>query len=188
MFSKFALVLSWFIFAPFAIILSLIFLHQDNKIVNLSEKIATNTYIAETDSHIDGEILGIEIKDTRPYIITNLLKGRVLEPYAGYMVEIADKYGIDFRLIPAIAMKESSGGDKAPPGTYNAWGFENGRTVFHSWDQAIDNVGKTLKERYIARGLITPEQIMAVYAPPQLETGGKWARDINYFFSQMESL
>ncbi|MBI2327632.1 glucosaminidase domain-containing protein [Candidatus Curtissbacteria bacterium] len=188
MFSKIALVTSWFLFAPLAIILSLIFLHQDVRIISLSGKIATGTYPQTIGSHIEGQVLGVQISDTRPYIVANLLEGRQLEPYAQYMVETSDKYAIDYRLIPAIAMKESGGGDKAPPGTYNAWGFENGATVFNSWEQAIDIVGKTLKERYIAKGLTTPEEIMAVYAPPQLLTGGKWAKDIHYFFSQMESL
>ena len=188
MFFRFALVISWFLFAPLAIILSIIFLHQDSKIINLSQKIAANNYAAPANNRIEGQVLGIEISDIRPYIVANLLNGRALEPYSQYMIEIADKYQIDFRLIPAIAMKESGGGDKAPYGTYNAWGFENGSTVFNSWEQAIDIVGKTLKERYIARGLVTPEQIMAVYAPPQLLTGGKWARDIHFFFSKMESL
>ena len=188
MFSRLALVITWFLFAPLVIILSIIFLRQDSKIVNLSQKIAANTNSALANNHIESQVLGVEIKDTRPYVVENLLKNRALEPYSQYMVEVADKYDIDFRLIPAIAMKESGGGDKAPPQTYNAWGFENGSTVFNSWEQAIDIVGKTLKEKYIARGLVTPEQIMAVYAPPQLTTGGKWAKDVNYFFSRMESL
>ena len=189
MIGKFGLVIFWFLFAPLAIILSIIYLHQDSKLISLSQKIAKNNYPETANNiNINSQVLGVEIKDARPYIIHNLLEGRELEPYSKYMVEVADKYQIDFRLIPAIAMKESGGGDKAPAGSYNAWGFENGTTVFDSWEQAIDIVGKTLKVKYIAKGLVTPEQIMAVYAPPQLETGGKWARDVNYFFSQMESL
>jgi hypothetical protein len=108
--------------------------------------------------------------------------------YSKQIIEASDKYGIDWRLIPAIAMRESGGGDKARPGSFNAWGFENGRTNFDSWESAIESVAKTLKVRYVDKGMTTPEEIMAVYAPPQLSTGGKWAQDINYFFSKLETL
>ena len=104
------------------------------------------------------------------------------------MVEVADKYDIDYRLIPAIAMKESGAGTAIPESSYNAWGFENGRTRFTSWETAIETVGKTLNKRYITKGMSTPDEIMPVYAPPQMETGGKWAKDINYFYTQMETL
>ncbi|KKP93653.1 MAG: hypothetical protein UR98_C0003G0023 [Parcubacteria group bacterium GW2011_GWA1_36_12] len=85
-------------------------------------------------------------------------------------------------------MKESGGGTASSQVTHNAWGWENGRTNFSSWEYAIETVGRTLKNNYITKGLITPEQIMTVYAPPQIYTGGKWAEDINSFFSQMETL
>ncbi len=136
---------------------------------------------------LDGQVLGIQISDMRPFQVANILKNTILEPYAPYMVEVADKYGIDYKLIPAIAIKESGGGNKAPKNTYNAWGFENGKTQFQSWEQAIDIVGKTLKVRYVAKGLVTPEQIMPVYAPPAIANGGGWARDINYLFSKIEN-
>lgn len=136
---------------------------------------------------LEGQVLGIQISDMRPFQVANLLKNTVLEPYAPYMIEVADKYGIDYKLIPAIALKESGGGNTAPKDSFNAWGFENGGTKFNSWEQAIDIVGKTLKERYVAKGLTTPEQIMPVYAPPAVKNGGGWARDINYFFSKIES-
>ena len=85
-------------------------------------------------------------------------------------------------------MKESGGGTTVDEASHNAWGFENGRTYFDSWDTAIPIVAKTLKERYVDKGLISPEQIMAVYAPPAILNGGGWAKDINLFFSQMETL
>lgn len=148
----------------------------------------TSSLIAQESkaNSLDGQVLGIQISDMRPFQVAGILKNTVLEPYAPYMVEVADKYGIDYKLIPAIAIKESAGGNQSPKNSYNAWGFENGRTKFESWEQAIDIVGKTLKVRYVAKGLVTPEQIMPVYAPPAIENGGGWARDINYLFSKIE--
>ena len=46
-----------------------------------------------------------------------------LEPYASSVVEVADTYNLDFRLIPAIAMQESNLCKKAPENSYNCWGF-----------------------------------------------------------------
>src|SRR5258706_444671 len=46
-----------------------------------------------------------------------------LEPYANDIVKAADQYGLDFRLLPAIAMQESNLCRKMPEGSNNCWGF-----------------------------------------------------------------
>lgn len=189
MFKKPGLILVWFLITPLVLVATGLVFYQQSKITKLLN--STPAFLlsdTQTSNQIDGQILGVHVADERPYLIANILKNRTLEPYSHYMVEVADKYGIDYRLIPAIAMKESGGGNKARSGSFNAWGFENGRTNFDSWEQAIDIVGKTLKERYIARGLNTPEEIMPIYAPPQLYTGGKWAKDVNYFLRKIQPL
>ena len=186
---KLALVFLWFLATPIALISLGILFHQHSLITNLT-KIAstfTNGESAKT-TQINGEVLGIEISDMRPYYVENFLKGTRLEPYSHYIVAVSDKYNLDYRLIPAIAMRESNGGNAVKEESHNAWGWENGRTYFDSWEVAIETVGKTLRERYADRGLITPEQIMPVYAPPQVEKGGKWAQDINHFFEKLQSL
>lgn len=137
--------------------------------------------------NVDGEVLGIQIYDKRPFVLSNFLKKTPLEPYSSYLVEVADKYDVDYRLVPAISMKESGGGNMAPNESFNAWGFENGRTKFGSWEEAIDKVTKTLKERYIAKGLTTPDLMMPVYAPPAMENGGGWAIAINSYLDKMEA-
>lgn len=188
MFKKLALVFLWFLLTPTFLsvsIISVIKKNNNNQSPSISSSIATEVNL---QNNLDGQVLGIEISDLRPHIVANFLKNTPLAPYSEQIVKVADEHGIDYRLIPAIAMKETGGGVAAPIGSFNAWGFENGRTRFDSWEIAIGTVAKTLKEKYIARGLITPDQIMPIYAPPQLLTGGKWARDINFFFSQMEAL
>lgn len=137
--------------------------------------------------HVEGEVLGIQIYDKRPFAVSQFLRRTALEPYSSYLVEVSDKYGIDYRFIPAIAMKESGAGNVIPSGSYNAWGFENGRTRFGSWEEAIDRVGETLKERYIDKGLTTPDLMMPVYAPPAMENGGGWAIAINGYFEKIAS-
>ena len=189
MFKKLGLIFIWLLITPFVLLTSGLFMHQINKnsqaaVVGLPQMSSD----LSLKNQMQGEVLGTQIEDLRPYYVANFLKNTKLEPYSGYMIEASDKYGIDYRLIPAIAMKESGGGNAIKEVTHNAWGFGNGRTVFDSWPSAIDSVAKTLKERYIAKGLNTPEEIMPVYAPPQVETGGKWAKDINFLFSKLESL
>lgn len=184
---KFAVVFSWFILTPIVIVLLLVLSSQNSKIISLLD-VGPSVAQTSTSNELDGQVLGIQITDMRPYYIANFLKNTRLEPYSHYIVKVSDKYNLDYRLIPAIAMKESGGGNAVKEYTHNAWGWENGRTVFPSWEVAIDTVGKTLKEKYADRGLVTPDEIMPVYAPPQIYTGGKWAKDVNHFFEKLQSL
>lgn len=187
MFKKVAFATVWFLATPLLIgVTSLLFYNKSKP--SETSFTATPLVVNEFPSRdLYGQVLGVEITDNRPYIVEGFLKGTPLAPYAQEMVTVADKYNLDYRLIPAIAMKETGGGNAAPSGSFNAWGFGNGRTEFTSWESAIESVGKTLKTKYADKGLITPEQIMPIYAPPQVYTGGKWAKDINHFFSKMES-
>lgn len=108
-----------------------------------------------------------------------------LLPYADDVILAADKYGIDYRLIPAIAMQESNLCKKAPKDSYNCWGFGiYGKKVtrFDNYKDAIDTVTKTLASKYKANGLETPEQIMTKYTPG---SNGSWADGVNHFMDQL---
>ena len=189
MLKRLGLVFLWFLVAPVTIAALAISLQNQEagKIASISQPIIVSNDTVGPNT-IEGQVLSVKIEDMRPYIVEDFLKNTALESHSEFMVTTADKYSIDYRLIPAIAMKETGGGNASPSGSYNAWGFGNGSTQFTSWEGAIESVAKTLKEKYIDRGLVTPEEIMPIYAPPQMYTGGKWAKDINFFFSQMESL
>jgi hypothetical protein len=109
-----------------------------------------------------------------------------LLPYAQNVVSAADKYNLDYRLIPAIAMQESNLCKKAPIGSYNCWGFGiYGKNLarFSSYPEAIDTVTKTLATQYKDKGLETPEQIMAKYTP---SSNGSWADSVNLFMNQLQ--
>jgi len=71
--------------------------------------------------------------------------GRHKLPLTGYgmtMVLAAEKYGIDWNLIPAIAMRESTGGKFA---CYNnPFGWGSCKIKFASYDDAIEAVAKNL--------------------------------------------
>ena len=136
-----------------------------------------------------GEVLGAAVEeDARPVIIEKYLEkyDSPLLPYAQDLFNASEKYGVDYRLIVAIAQCESNLCKKSPSGSFNCWGFENGETKFLSWQQAFDQVAKTLKEKYLDQGLTTPEQIMPKYAPPSVEKGGPWAKCVTQFMEDLE--
>jgi len=130
----------------------------------------------------------IETDDARPVIIDQYLEkhNSPLAPHADFLFAMSEKYNLDYRLMVAIAQCESNLCKKAPTESYNCWGFENGATQFLSWEQAIEQVAKTLKEEYIDQGLTTPEEIMPKYAPPSVEKGGPWAKCVNQFLEELE--
>ena len=79
-------------------------------------------------------------------------------PLAGYgmqFVEVAEKYGIPYNLLPAVAMRESTGGKFA---CYNnPFGWGSCKIKFNNFNEAIESVGKNLgganpnTARYYAR-------------------------------------
>lgn len=65
-----------------------------------------------------------------------------LEGYGDQFVEAADKCEMDWRLLPAIAVRESSGGKQACGN--NPFGWASCRLDFESIEQAIEVVGANL--------------------------------------------
>jgi hypothetical protein len=71
-------------------------------------------------------------------------------PLAGYglaMVKAADHYGIDWRLLPAIATIESNGGQmmcNTKKAEYNPFGYGGCTIRFKDFNEAIDIVAKNL--------------------------------------------
>jgi hypothetical protein len=126
-------------------------------------------------------------QDARVAVVKDFLKRYKsdLLPYAQNIVAAADKYNLDYRLVPAIAMQESNLCVKAPKDSHNCWGFAiYGKKVlkFNNYTDAIDTVTKTLAVQYKDKGLETPEQIMTKYTP---SNNGAWAKSVNYFMNQL---
>lgn len=106
---------------------------------------------------------------------------------ADFVVAMADKYGLDYRLLPAIAMQESNLCRVIPNNSYNCWGWGiYGSTVtrFESYEDAIETVSKGLKKHYIDKGLITATAIMQKYNPSS--PNGSWAHGVNTFLQALE--
>ncbi|MBI2601243.1 glucosaminidase domain-containing protein [Candidatus Daviesbacteria bacterium] len=133
----------------------------------------------------------VEFTDGRAKIIENYFKSKnsILADYSQHFLSVAEKYSLDYRLLPSIAMQESNGGKKVIKDSYNPFGFGiygNKVTKFTSWEEAIERVGRALREDYLNQGLKTPRQIMAKYTPPSVEKGGAWAKGVSYFMEELQ--
>jgi hypothetical protein len=110
-----------------------------------------------------------------------------LEPYAEKFIIEAEKYDMDFRLLPSIAMQETNLCKKAREGSNNCWGFGvyGGRyTYFETYDQAIEVITKTLATKYRdSHGLVTPEEIQKMYTP---SSNGSWAFGVRHFMEKLQ--
>lgn len=107
--------------------------------------------------------------------------GAPLQKNAEDFVRAADMYGIDYRLVPAISMIESSGG-KVLFRPYNPFGW--GRSGYPSFTAAIYDVSRGMS-RYYAGGLKQCERIAYRYNPVTPESWGKKCRS---FTNQMPAL
>jgi len=126
--------------------------------------------------------------DGRSVIIDNFL-AKHNSPMTGLgqvFVQAADQYGLDYRLLPAIAFQESTLGKRMPKNSHNAWGWaiytgETSGAKFRNWEHAIFTVAKGLKTDYIDRGLRTTEAIMTRYS----DSEGEWAFGVNFAMEAM---
>lgn len=105
-----------------------------------------------------------------------------LTPYAYFIVDAADRYQLDWRLVPAISGVESSFGLATPFNSFNAYGWNNGKYNFHDWQDGIKIVSKALKEKYMDRGARTVEQIGSIYAESPT-----WSQRVCYFMQELEN-
>jgi hypothetical protein len=109
-----------------------------------------------------------------------------LYDYAELIVSVSDKYGFDYRLLPAIAMQESNLCRYIPENSHNCWGWGiYGDQVirFSSYEEAIEKVAAGIKKEYIDKGLVTASMIMKKYTP---SSSGTWARGVNTFLRMLE--
>lgn len=137
--------------------------------------------VAEQSAQLNTYI--IQKTDSRKEILRNYLvnKKSPLADYASVFIEAADKYNLDWRLVPAITGLESSFGKRIPINSYNAYGWANGDYHFDSWETSIYIVTKALREKYINRGVVSINQIGRVYAPPS----STWSRKVKYFMKDI---
>lgn len=105
-----------------------------------------------------------------------------LEYQAQDFIDAADTFGMDWKLVPAIAGVESTFG-KHIPGGYNAWGWGVYGTQalgFKSWRDGIFTVSGGLKQNYIDKGLTEPYAMNKVYA-----ASPSWGAHVTHFLGDL---
>ncbi len=109
-----------------------------------------------------------------------------LYDYAEIIVETSDKYSFDYRLLPAIAMQESTLCQAIPDDSHNCWGWGiYGTTVtrFSSYEEAIETVAQGIRDNYLNEGRLTASEIMKKYTP---SSNGSWSRAVNSVMRYLE--
>ncbi len=153
----------------------------------VSPKSGISVY-ASLPSNIPSVSSSIESADARPQIVKQYLEryNSPLVPYAEFIVETADKYSIDFRLVTAIAQQESNLCKIIPVDSYNCWGWgihSKGTLGFESFSEGIETVSYGLREEYLNKGYSTIEEIMSKYTPL---SNGSWANGVSAFMQDMQ--
>ena len=186
---KAGVLISFFLLTPLIIITALSFyslrdsqLHQKNLYVAIPNVDAKITYSALPST--DGVMAG-DIRVEKVHAFFEKYHS-LLADYANTIVESADKYGIDYALLPAISMQESIGCKRVPAGTHNCFGwgiYTHKLTAFQSYEEAIDNISRLMAKNYINKGLNTPEEIGKKYNP---NNTNHWADKVSYFIDEIQ--
>ncbi len=104
--------------------------------------------------------------------------------------EAAEKYKLDWRLLPAIAVRESTGGKFACKGEkFNPFGWASCKVGFSSYQEAIDTVAKNLAGRNSATAKYylgkDTKGILLAYNPPSIVP--KYSSQVMYIMKQIGS-
>jgi len=147
---KFLLIFLFLIITPINLGVSLSLLGKSSFLQTVPAQASSQLYAALPQTI--GQVLGtFETDDARPIIISKYLEKyqSPMAPYADLIVETSDKYGLDWRLLVAIAQQESNLGKKAPSNSYNAWGWgvhSLGTLRFQAGNKVLKQSPKVLKK------------------------------------------
>jgi len=109
-----------------------------------------------------------------------------LEPYAPDFVVSAERNSIDWRILPAIAMQESTLCKKVITDSFNCWGWGiyGGKvTRFDNYPEAIETISKGISTKYHGNGLETIEEIAQLYNPSNTNN---WVENVSYTINQLK--
>ena len=105
---------------------------------------------------------------------------------ASVFIKEADRLGLDWKLVAAIAGNESYFGWYIPENSYNGWGWAvwtgmSYGAAFKNWEEGITVVSEGLKSDYIDQGLTAIDQIGQKYAADP-----EWSWKVSHFMKEIE--
>lgn len=123
-----------------------------------------------------------ERSDLRIVALKNVFRryNSPLENQADNFVKYADKYEVDWKLLPSISGTESTFGQYILPNTYNAYGWGGGYIYFKDWKDGIATINQALKENYIDKGATDVYKIGAIYAESK-----HWPYSTSHFMDEI---
>jgi hypothetical protein len=120
----------------------------------------------KTTAMADTPVMPTPMMDSRAVALGKFFESRncPLLPYVDDFIAAADKYQLDYRLLPSISVIESQCGKIYPRKTNNPFGWNSARTGFESIPAAIDFItGQLANSRYYTKKSIT--QKLHAYCP-----------------------
>ena len=180
-----------FVGAPLLLLVSLAYLSFLSFENHSGEVLGANTqgiaYAALPPQEVETQNT-IEEADSKTEILRQFFASyrSPLEPYAPDFIAASQRYDIDFRLLPAIAMQESNLCKKVIADSNNCWGFgiHGGKvTTFSNYPEAIETISKTLATKYRENGLVTPEEIAKLYNPTNTNN---WVENVTGFMNLLK--
>jgi hypothetical protein len=97
--------------------------------------------------------------------------------YSDDFLAAADRYDLDWRLLPSISYVESTGGKSAR--NNNLFGWDSGRAAFATARQGISEVGYRLTHSHLYRSK-NLDQLLATYNP-----SGEYAQKVKSVMAQI---
>ncbi len=106
---------------------------------------------------------------------------------AQHFVKEADRLGLDWKLVAAIAGVESTFGKQVPAYSNNGWGWgvftgTNDGVHFKDWKDGITQVSEGLRYNYVDKGAKTIESMGRIYA-----ASPRWAGSVRFFMNKIDT-
>ena len=120
---------------------------------------------------------------TKKRVITKVLQANnsPLAESVDEFIRTCANYQLDCYLLPSITRLESSYGQFIHPNSNNPFGWGGGYIMFDTWGDAIDAVGKGLRNNYIDKGANDVYDIGKIYA-----ASPTWGVRVERFMKEFE--
>lgn len=153
-------------------------------VISFPQKANAAEQIAQSSAKLAQATADINPMDMRVRALRNVFErhNSPLADQAENYVKYADKYGVDWKLLPAISGLESSFGLHLINGTYNAYGWGSGKIYFDSWEDGIKTIDQALAQNYIKKGATNVWSIGPIYAESPT-----WAVRVNSFMNEINA-